>query len=509
MKVFLIPLFLMISFSISAQKADDNIKEKNLNIAIGIDEVVKLNYKYSTKIQIGKEDLLQLILAPSKQEITFRGIKAGKTSVTIRDAVGDIRDKYVISVTSDGNSNTVRELRELLGGIEGISIGIKGGKVIVGGEIVVPNQIGKIMTVLSRYPDVLLLIEYSTQTQLIVAREMQDAITRNSMPDVVVKVVNGDYWLEGVVNSAGKRTLAENIAMAYMPDSIAGLGQTAGTSRFKGKEKGNVVNFISVNEKKDPEPPPKLIKVSAQFVELSKDYLKVFAFKWAPFMSNESSISFGKSSSGGIEANESKSGALTGTISRLFPKLQSAKSAGYARVIQSGMAVTDNNKAITIKKTSKLNFAVGTGDGQEAKETEIAFNLQAKPQITNQENVKLNNLVVNVSLPNSTSSTGVPQTTSNEVRTNLTVKSKESAVVGGIVQSNSSTNYDKNDPDPAKPEVGQGEDAKQVTTLFNLMRSKNYSTAKSQFVVFVTPEILESASKGTEEIRRKFRKRER
>lgn len=501
-------LFLFI-FSISAfaqKTVESKVRQTNLNVAIGIDETIKLSYKYHNKISIGNESLIDLSLVPSKQEITFRGKKAGKTSVTIRDAVGDIRDKYIVSITSDGNSNTVRELRELLGQIEGIEIGIKGGKVIVGGQIVVPGQIGLITTVLSKYPDVLLLIEYAQQTQILVAREMQDAINRNNMKDVTVNVVNGDYWLEGVVNSDGKKSLAANIATAYLPDTLSGLGQSSGGGRFKGKVKGLIANFINVNVKKDPEPPPKLVKVSAQFVELAKDYLKVFAFKWAPFMSNESQISFGKNEAGGISTKES--GTLSGTISRLFPKLQSAKKAGYARVIQSGMAVTNNNKSIMIKKESKLNFAVGSGDGQEAKEATISFNMTTEPSIKNQENVELKNLSISVSLPNGTAGDGSPQVTSNEIRTNITVKSKESAVIGGIVQSSSATNYDKNDPDPQTAD-SNGEATVQTSTLFNLLRSKSYTTDKSQFVVFVTPEILESASKGTEEIRKKFRKRDR
>ena len=223
-------------------------------------------------------------------------------------------------------------------------------------------------------------------------------------------------------------------------------------------------------------------------------------------MSTASQISFGKNEAGGISTDES--GTLSGTISRLFPKLNSAKQAGYARVIQSGMAVTNNEKSIFIKKESKLNFAVGTGDAQEAKEASILFQMTTVPKIQNQENVELQNLNVTVSLPNGTSSDGSPQVTSNEVKTNLTVKSKDSAVIGGIMQSNSATNYDKNDPDGGE-EASTDEDTGQATSLFNLLRSKSYTTQKSQFVVFITPEILDSASKGTEEIRKKFRKRER
>ena len=61
----------------------------------------------------------------------------------------------------------MRELRDLLGEVEGIEIGIKGGKVVLEGAIVVPDDIGRIVTVLAAYPDVLPLIEMSKQTQRI------------------------------------------------------------------------------------------------------------------------------------------------------------------------------------------------------------------------------------------------------------------------------------------------------------------------------------------------------
>lgn len=491
-----------------SQAVDKKIKEENLNVAIGIDEIKKLDFNFNPKIKIGNEQLIQLILSPSKREITFRGIKSGKTSVIVREAGGenDIKVKYIVDITSDGNSNTVRELRELIGDVEGIEIKIKGGKVVVEGEIVVPNKIGKITSVLARYPDVVVLIEYSPQTQLLVAREMQEAINRNNMKDVTVRVVNGDYWIEGVVNSVGKKDLAVKIANAYLPAKLLGLSSQNSGGRFQEIQRGNTANFISVNEKKEPEPPPKLVKIAAQFVELSKDYKKVFAFKWAPFMTTDSSISFGKTTNGNITTNES--GTLSGTISRLFPKLNSAKDAGYARVIQSGMVVVSEGKQAKIDKSTDVTFSVGSGDFAQKTNAKVSFSMNVTPKVGAQENIQLQGLSINVSLPNGNDSQGNPVVTTNSISTELFIKAKESAVIGGVVQNNSQTAYDKNDPDPATAAAGGGGNSNaQTSPLFNLLRSKSYSTSKSQFVVFITPEILESASAGTETIRKKFKKR--
>lgn len=497
-------LLVLISFSIFAQEG--TVEEKELNVAIGIDEIIKLDYKYNTKIQVGDESKISLILAPSRQEITFRGVRAGKTSVTIRDASGDVRTKYIVNITSDGKSNIVRELRELLGDIEGLEITIKGGKVILEGEIVVPSDLGRIGTVLGAYSEVIPMIEMSPQTQRIIARKMQEEINKNGMKDVSVRIINGDYWLEGVVKSAGNKELAESIANAYLPDKVQSLASSSGGSRFQGKERGVLSNFISVNEKKDPPPPPKLIKVTSQFVELTKDYQRVFAFQWAPLMSNAGQIEIGKSGSGEVTANET--GTLAGTISNLFPKLNSAKSAGYARIIQSGMIITEENQAANLTKNKKIPYAVGSGDTQQASSVDLKFSMSVTPSIADKESVKLASLVINVSLPDGETKGGQPTVTSNTLSTNIVVKSKESAVIGGVVQNTSNTSYDKNLPTGGISGASGGE-AGEASILFNLLRSKGYVTSKAQFVVFVTPEIIASASQGTQEIRKKFRKRQR
>jgi pilus assembly protein CpaC len=109
---------------------------------------------------------------------------------------------------------------------------------------------------------------------------------------------------------------------------------------------------------------------------------------------------------------------------------------------------------------------------------------------------------IGVSLPTGeTSGAGAPINSSNEINTQVVVKSKQSAVIGGVVQNQTLTSYDKSDPAPTNAENG--------SPLFTFLRSKSYKTNKNQFVVFVTPEIIESATEGTEEVRKKFKRRTR
>lgn len=500
--IFILCLFSALSWGQGAATSGAPSKDKDIEVAVGIDEIQKIDFDYSPKVLIGNESILKLTLIPQKKEIIFKGIKPGRTNVTIRDNVGDVRLIYNVMITASGKSNIVSEIRELIGDVEGLEVTIKGGKVVVSGEIVVPDDIGRVSKVLANYQNdgILTLIELSPQTQRIIARKMADELARNNLKDVTVRVVNKAYWLEGVVSSKSKKDLAEEIANSYLPPKISTLSSQ--DTRFQSqKDKSDIYNFIAINEKKESQPPPKMVKVTAQFVELSKGYNKVFGFKWAPLMGDdESKIGIGPTGDGNISTNST--GTLSATISSLFPKLLAAKGANYARVIQSGMVIMRDQQTGTVTKSTSIPFAVGSGDFTKAASADITFNLSVTPKILEQEQMEMAvNLTVSTSAGSSGS--GNPLVTNNSVNTNLILKSKESSAIGGIVQNTSNTTYD-NDPFPAAAQTASGQPAQ---PLFRLLRSKDYQISKNQYVIFVTPEIIESAANGTEEIRKKFRRR--
>ena len=470
-------------------------KKVDVEVVVGIDRVTKLDFVPSSKIQVGNESILSYVLIPAKQEIVFRGLKPGTTSVTIRNQRGDAKIEFKVNITATDQSKVVSELRELIGDVEGLEIGIKGNHVYVGGELIVPNDIGKIVVVLGKYPDVLRLMELSPHTQRVIARKMQEEIQKSgsNFKEVTVRVVNGMFWIEGVVSSEGEKIRAEQVAVAYMPDKIESLAKR--TDAVATVKRTPIQNFIVVNAKKKPPPVPKLIKISAQFVELTKDFNRIFGFKWEPLLSNgQGSVSFGKTNQGEVRTQSNNS--LVGTISNLFPKIASAKAAGYARVIQSGVIMIKNKVAGSINKLEEKPFAVGTGEFTQPEKAVAGFNLNITPTILQEEKVDLN-----IGLSVSSSTGDPPQTLKNTVKTALVVKSKESAVVGGIVVNKTSGDFDRNPPG-GKQQAEDGSSA-----LFSFVRSKNFTKTKSQFVVFVTPEIMPSASRDVQKVRRKFRQR--
>lgn len=493
MKKIVTLLFLICSFAY----AQDAPIKKNVDLIIGISYTEQLDFSPNAQLIIGDSSKLTYIPVPQRKRITFNGLKPGQTSAQIMDNAGNVKVEILFNITATDQSKLLQKLQDYLGDIEGIEIGIKGGKVYVGGQIVVPSDIGKIVIVLTEFDNsVVRLVELSPHTQQVIAKKMEEEIQKNNMKQVQVRVVNKLFWIEGTVNSKGEKERAFQIANAYLPDKIESLAQrTDSVSQVQGRSW--IQDFISISEKKPPQPVPKLIKITAQFVELTKDYLKTFGFKWSPTLSTGGQIEFGKTTTDGVTTKGS--GTLSGVIANLFPKLASAKNAGHARVIQQGIILGQNGVEASISKGSTKRYTAGTGEFTKDGTAEAGFNIKVTPNVMKDENVQLK-----VGIDVSSNVGEPPETLKNTISTTVVVKSKNSAVIGGVVINKSSTSYDR-DPPFGKTQVDTEDTGSQ--TLFSFLRSKSYVSSKSQFVVFITPEIVESASAGTEEVKRKFRRR--
>lgn len=493
-KLVLIFCFFCFSIFLLAQEEAEKVIE--VELPMNIEKIIKLDFVPNTIVKVAQEAFVNYQISQQKKEIMLVGVKVGETTVTLRDAAGDVKARYLVKVTSSDQTKVVGQLKDLLKDVEGLEIGIKGDKVYVGGLIIVPSDIGKVAVVLEGYPDVLRLVELSPQTQNVIARKMQEELQKSNLKDITVRVVNGQFWVEGVASDEKEIEKASKIVEAYLPDQIQNLARRA--DAVTSPKKKPVEIMISLNPSKPKqEPPPKLFKITAQFVELTKSYDKVFGFGWTPTISNGSgSIALGKSVSGGLTTTST--GTLSATISNLFPKLNSAKSAGHARVVQSGIVVVKEDIEGSIHKTTTIPYTIGTTvENTKTGSATAGFTLSVKPKMLQEEKI---NLKINLKIQSVTGSGSTTQL-DDTVNTEVVVKSQESAIIGGVVTNQTTTSFDK-DP-PAQESITGG------VPLFSFLKTKNFSTNRSQFVVFVTPELIESASTGLTDIERKFRKRSR
>lgn len=440
-----------------------------------------------------------LVKMGEKRQLVVKPLKAGETTITIRDNDGTIRLIFTVKVTGSNLLRIAGELRSLLRDIEGLEIRIVGSKLILEGELLVPGDYGRVWTVIQdkSYSDVVMnLSSLSPYSMQVLARKIQEDI-KAFAPEVTTRVVNGMIFLEGSTDGVDQARRAASIAELYLPEVRPGdlLDKDPGVRKLPARKL--VWNFIVVKppqaRKQD-----KLVRVTIHFVELSKDYDKVFGFKWMPGFTQEASLSVGTNSSGGASGTGPN---FSATISSLFPKLASAQTAGFARVLKSGTLIVRSGQPATLTEQTQLPFVQQGSQGQlTSASAKVGTSIAVTPQIVGQtEDIQLDLDLDQTDLVGKGAGAGAaPVTATHKIKTKIYVKSSESAAVAGVNSSDIGSDFNKDDP--ASGTFDSGTDP-----LFKLLRSKAYRKKKSQFVVFVTPQIIENASEGTEDLKKNFR----
>lgn len=436
-------------------------------------------YKGLVKLEFNPEKKI-LRLVPKKEGFGTLVIIDRRTNSPVYEFTVDVRKTDLSKVS--------REISSLLSEIEGISIKIANNKVVVDGQILLPQDMKRIHSVVKQYGELATsLVTLSPAAQVKISQFIERAIGN---PEIHVRAVNGKFILEGVAEDQKEKDRAEIIAKTYIPDVV--VDEAVADKKVQERVTEVVINLISLKPAPEAEP-SKIIQIVVHYVELQKDYTKGFRFQWTPDIGDGSKVSFttGDRSPGGLVST------LTGTISNLLPKLNWAKEHGHARVLQSSSIIVENSKPGTLNSIQNIPYQVVTKEGLPSTSfAEAGIRATITPLIIGSRSDSIN-LKLNFAVKSLIGMTAAgPMTSSREITTELVVRSGASAAVGGLITSDTSTGYNKL---PANASTNP---------LISLYTSKDFRRNQSQFVVFVTPIIKASASAGAENIKKKFKLRE-
>lgn len=468
---------------------EDKVVDLDFDVEAGPSGIITGNstIAMTTLVRIGDQ----------RRQIVFKPLKAGETTVTVRDPEGGIKVIFDVIVTQSNLLRRAGEIRDLLKDIEGIDVKVVGPNVIVDGEILVPSDYARMVSVISTkpYSDIVMpLANLSALALQSLSRRIQEDINTFA-PNVKTRVVNGMVFLEGTVDDINQARRADALAQLYLPEARPGnalANKDPGAAVIVNRKM--VQNFLVVN----PPPPKKqdkLVKMTIHFVELSKNYNKTFGFNWAPGFTSDPSISFGQQANGTVGTSST---SFTATLSSLFPKLQSAQDAGFARILKQGSVIVKNDIQGQLAENRDIPIVTTDQNGRQIVNfTSVGLNIKVKPTILGQsEDLQV---FIDISQKNVIGeSNGQPLISNRAMNTTLYLKSQESAAIGGFEGTDMSTSFNK-------PTSSGSFEGGTTTPIFNLNRSKAYTKSKGQFVVFVTPQLIESASEASEDLKKNFR----
>ncbi len=485
--VFTVTLAQILGFGLitaNVWAADKVQKFLSLSVGVYLDEELP-NVPPNISLDGTFRSLTTIQFNPETNTLRFNPKKEGVGTVMVKDSSGKVLFDFTIDVKRTDLKKVAIEIQNLLQNVEGISIKMLNNKVVVDGQILLPSDMKRIHSVVKQYGNsATSLVTLSPIAQNKIAKFVEKKVNN---PEIQVSAVNGKFILEGWANSREERDKAEIVAKMYVPDVV--VDEAVADKKVLERKADVVINLINVRPS-GPNEPSKIIQLVVHYVELQKDYNKGFRFQWTPDIGDGSSLQF---SSGGRSPG-SVLGTLTGTISNLLPKLNWAKEHGFARVLQSSSIIVEDNKKGIINSITRLPYQVVNAEGQPStnfEETGLKTNITPRIMGERSDSVQLD-LNFSVKSLISYSDQG-PLTAAREIQTTIHVRSGQSAAVGGLISSDSGTNFNKLPPNASR------------NPLISLYASKDFRKNQSQFVVFVTPLIKSSASSGSEKIKRKFK----
>jgi pilus assembly protein CpaC len=465
----------------------DPRRQKFVSLYIGIEHVEKLPFLPSEmKLKGDYAKFVKVKVDRDLASLQFQGTQEGVCTLSIHDGKDRKLYEFRIDVKKSNLTKVAQEIRALLTDIEGITIKIINNRVVVDGQVLLPRELNRIISVVGQYGDTVAssLVTLSPIAQKKIAAAIAADIDR---PEITVRAVNDKFILEGMAASKDERDRAYQIAQMYVPDLVKEAGEKDGTIIKLRKE--FVLNFITIKPE-GPKDPGKIIQLVVHYVELNKNYQKGFRFQFTPTIDDGSSVTFTNDSRtpGGVISS------ITGVVSNLLPKLNWAKQYGHARVLQSSTLMVLEGQKGDLKNVTRLPYQTINAQGQPSTGFEEAGIISSiTPFILNQrsDSIKLNMDFSMKSLLGLTDKG--PMISNSSLQTVIVVRSGQSAAVGGLISNTSGTDYNT---------LPKGTN---TDPLISLYASKSFQSNKSQFVVFVTPIIKASASQGAEKIKQKFK----
>lgn len=426
--------------------------------------------------------------------------KDGNGIITVHNKkTGQIYLEIRLDIRQQGVEKNLREIQALLADIEGIEYKIVNSKILLDGYVLLPKDLIRIGNVLKQFgPDA---AKSLVSLSPLARKKIVEYIARDvNNPEVSVTSVGDFIKLEGVVNSEAEKQKVADIVNLYLPDivteKVEGLDNVdIKGRRFAGNGESLIINLITVRKQEDAVvPPPKMIQVVLHFVEFSDRYLKSFQFKFSPSLSTISNSANGAAAAAG-RAPSTFSETIN-LIDNLLPKINWARNHGFLRVLDTASILTqDKNPASIVRKFNVSPGAAAPSIGTAAPaaapvQSSAQLNMDVKPTIKSERSglIELDLLVSTTPAGGASIS---PETT---IKTKISVRDRQSAAFGGIINKKSSNDY-------GGPTGTDG-------AVITLNHGKKYEKSNGNFVVFVTPIIKSSASTGVEQIKKKFRMKE-
>jgi pilus assembly protein CpaC len=449
----------------------------------------------------GSAELLEMQRVKGTDIFRMLPTKDGNGIITVHNKkTGQIYLEIRLDIRKQDVEKNLREIQALLVDIEGIEYKIINSKILLDGFVLLPNDLIRIGNVIQQFGDE--IVKSLVSLNPLARKKMIEYIARDiNNPEITLSAIGDFVKVEGMVNSKDEEGRILNTIEMYLPATVSfsnpGLKNVEVKPRDmkQAQARDFIINNLRLRPAEDKvEPPPKMIQVVVHFVELSDRYSKGFNFGFNPELSTVSAAASGAATNAdGSARSPSAFSETVALLSNLLPKINWARNHGFLRVLDTASVLTQDKNPASIDRTLATNSgSISPSTGAAAPPTggNGTLSLNVTPTIKS-ERSGLIEMALRVSTVPATGSTIAPTTSIN---TKISVRDRQSAAFGGIINKKSTNDY--------------GGPSGTDKSIITLNQGKKYEKSNGNFVVFVTPIIKSSASAGVEQIKKKFRMKE-
>jgi pilus assembly protein CpaC len=440
--------------------ADEDNTEDRI-IVVNMREVIDLPYVVDRVIR-GSEDID--VTPINDRQLVVRGRRAGRTNLLLYDRSGTLRDEIVIVVVPRNLQTVMGTVKELLDDIEGLDFRIINERIYILGVVALDEEYQRVKDL----SDAERLVEHQVSLSPLSQRLLAGVIEEDiGVASVNARLINGQIILEGIVHSEAASLRAMAIAQAYYDE---------------------VTNVLEVRQVRRIPGHTKTVTVLVHFVQLSKSLTTTWGISWQPVINNGIDVFFQRDYLGGW--SDSSIGSATASVSLLLPRLERARASGYARVLENPTIAVKSGEEALIFSGFEYPYLVTTGLVTTVEWKDVGISLGVTPYA--QGNDVDMDLDITVSDLGEVAPNGFQAVDRVQLMTSQYCRAGESIVVGGLQRVLSKVSYNRV---PSTDQTG---------AIFNLYANRDYKKSKSQFLVFLTPQVHESSSSANRAIKDAF-----
>jgi len=440
---------------------DDNIKD--VYVVINDQIAVDIPYNFGN-ISYASDTIIRVAPLRESQQLLIAGRRAGTTSVIVYDTGGSLRDQFEVTVIPANLSRVMRNVQDLLSDIQGLKFRIVNDRVYVQGEVSIDEEMQRVEDLALAEPLVESMVTLSPVAQRLLADLIEQQIDR---PGVEATLVNNQIILEGVVHSQAELARADAIARAFYPDAVNVLDLRE-VERIPGRAKTVVINV--------------------HFVELAKSLTMTWGVEWTPLAVQGPEAFFQRDYDNG--AWSEAYGYATATITSFLPRIEQARTSGYARVLENPTVSVKSGDAATIFAGAEYPYLVSQGLYNTVEFKDIGIRVDVTPYA--QDNDVDMDIKIEATALGEIAANGYQAVNKSELQTSEFARAGESIVIGGLQRVNDTVDYNR----VPETDVENG--------IYSLYRNKEFKKSKSQFLVFLTPQIHETSTSANTEIKDQF-----